>query len=250
VVTQLKKSILRDLTKIGRGVAQPGQRTCFGSRGSEVQILSPRPLKPLLAMIMVLLLASVALAQDSCWYVVRPGDFLGRIATATGTSIKAIKSSNNLRSDTIHPGQKLKIGRPFRGSKSKSVTWGKPFSGRHDGILRPYGTHKNGRVTLPRTGTDVLLAANSRLLSPADGILRYAGLQEGYGYLMIIEHASNYATVLGPFDPESVQVQTDFFIRRGQALGRLGEPIEGNRPYAHIELRRNNNATNPARLLK
>ncbi|VFU17714.1 hypothetical protein SCFA_70008 [anaerobic digester metagenome] len=26
-----------------RGVAQPGERTCLGSRGSEVQILSPRP---------------------------------------------------------------------------------------------------------------------------------------------------------------------------------------------------------------
>ena|GEM_PF-3258381 len=32
--------------RIERGVAQTGQRTCLGSRGSEVQILSPRPEKP------------------------------------------------------------------------------------------------------------------------------------------------------------------------------------------------------------
>jgi cell wall-associated NlpC family hydrolase len=42
-------------------------------------------------------------------YVVRKGDTLNRIAEARGTTVSALKSANNLKSNTIQLGQKLKI---------------------------------------------------------------------------------------------------------------------------------------------
>jgi len=42
-------------------------------------------------------------------YVVKAGDSLGKIAKRSGTSVRAIKANNNLHSDTIRVGQKLKI---------------------------------------------------------------------------------------------------------------------------------------------
>ncbi len=42
-------------------------------------------------------------------YKVRRGDSLGKIARKYGTSVTKIKKLNNLRSSTIHPGQRLKI---------------------------------------------------------------------------------------------------------------------------------------------
>jgi LysM repeat protein len=47
---------------------------------------------------------------SSIVYVVKPGDNLGKIAKQHGTTPKALKEANNLKSDLISVGQKLKIG--------------------------------------------------------------------------------------------------------------------------------------------
>ena len=42
-------------------------------------------------------------------YIVKSGDSLGKIALASGISIRALKEMNGLTKDTVRPGQKLKI---------------------------------------------------------------------------------------------------------------------------------------------
>lgn len=42
-------------------------------------------------------------------YTVKAGDTLAKIARAHGTTIKAIRAANTLKSDQLHPGQKLKL---------------------------------------------------------------------------------------------------------------------------------------------
>lgn len=43
------------------------------------------------------------------YYIVKKGDYLGKIARKYNTSVKAIKRANKLKSDIIYPGQKLII---------------------------------------------------------------------------------------------------------------------------------------------
>jgi len=45
------------------------------------------------------------------YYTVKSGDNLGKIAKRYGTTVSNIKKWNNLRSDVIHPGDKLKVGK-------------------------------------------------------------------------------------------------------------------------------------------
>ncbi|MBU1073308.1 M23 family metallopeptidase, partial [bacterium] len=59
-----------------------------------------------------------------------------------------------------------------------------------------------------------------------------------------------FATVLGPFSSDDVYVETGRIVLRGDGLGLTGAPAEGNQPYLHIELRRDNEAVDPARLLR
>ena len=47
--------------------------------------------------------------EESVIYYVRSGDVLGKIAQNHGVSVASIKAWNNLRSNMIHPGQKLTI---------------------------------------------------------------------------------------------------------------------------------------------
>jgi len=45
------------------------------------------------------------------YYTVKSGDNLGKIAHRYGTTVSNLKKWNNLRSDVIHPGKKLKVGK-------------------------------------------------------------------------------------------------------------------------------------------
>jgi lipoprotein-anchoring transpeptidase ErfK/SrfK len=55
------------------------------------------------------MLLSPAITEDSVEYVVQPGDTLFVIAKRSGTTVALIKKINDLKSDVIRPGQKLKI---------------------------------------------------------------------------------------------------------------------------------------------
>lgn len=55
------------------------------------------------------ILFSNILDEDSFLYKVKPADTLEKIAKNFGTTVELIKRANNLSSDTIHPGDSLKI---------------------------------------------------------------------------------------------------------------------------------------------
>ncbi len=53
--------------------------------------------------------AAADAAKDESLYVVKSGDVLERIAKLHGTSVKAIKTANSLKTDRLKVGQKLKL---------------------------------------------------------------------------------------------------------------------------------------------
>jgi LysM repeat protein len=53
-------------------------------------------------------------------YAVKSGDTLSKIATQHGTSIKALRAANHLKTDKIHVGDKLKI--PAKAAKAQAAT--------------------------------------------------------------------------------------------------------------------------------
>jgi lipoprotein-anchoring transpeptidase ErfK/SrfK len=61
------------------------------------------------------LLFSPVVTPDSVLYEIKPGDTLNKIAKEFNTTVDLIKKSNNLSSDNIIPGKKIKV-------------WTKPFS--------------------------------------------------------------------------------------------------------------------------
>ena len=55
--------------------------------------------------------------------------------------------------------------------------------------------------------------------------------------------------VLAPLDPATLAIRVDQAILRGDVIGKVGAPIDGKKPYLHIELRRDNKAIKPNRLI-
>ncbi len=192
-----------------------------------------------------------ALAENDAIYTVRGGDNLSVIASRIGVTLGDLRRANGIRGDLIRPGQKLKVPRPLRRLTRASLNWRRPQTSGRAIVIRDFGPRRNSLgVTVPNTGVDLAVPRGTRIVAPATGVVRYAGEQEGYGFLLIIEHAAGYTSVLGPFDPAALKVRLDDLVLRGDALGKTGAPLEGEKPYLHVELRRNGKAVRPDPLLR
>lgn len=190
-----------------------------------------------------------AQASSSAIYTVSRGDNLSVISQRFGISLGDLRRANDLNSDIIQVGQKLKIQDPFKRTRSRDLRWQRPL-GRKGTILRPFGPYKVKGILMPRTGTDVACATGSAIYCPGNGVVRHIGHMDGFGTLLIIEHGAGFSSVLAPFVPGAVEVQIGQAVLRGDLLGRTGPPVEGDEPYLHVELRHNDKAIKPNRLLK
>jgi len=181
---------------------------------------------------------------------VRRGDNLSRIASRLGVTVSDLRRDNGLRGDLIHPGQRLKIARPFRRLQSRDLVWRNPLGGRRR-VLREFGPYLNTQgAQMTRTGVDVATPTGTPVLCPAHGVIRYFGGQEGFGTLVILEHGAGYSTVLAPLDPDRSGWKVGDVLWRGDRVGVTGSPVEGSEAYLHVELRRNDKAVRPTRLLE
>jgi len=80
-------------------------------QGSYSDYSDPSELQEKIGEINIELIHSPRLTQDSESYTVKPGDSLAKIARQYNTTIALIKNANNLKSDIITPGMKLKVQR-------------------------------------------------------------------------------------------------------------------------------------------
>jgi len=216
-----------------------------------IRIRRPRRLVALAAACALLVQAAAALAAGSpAVYTVRRGDNLSVIGARFGVTVKELKTANGLKSDLLSIGQELRIEKPFRRTKRGDVRWVRPAD-KLGKELRSFGQYRSGGVLMPRTGVDLACPLGTRLVAPANGVVRHVGPMDGFGLLVIIEHGGGYATVMSPLDPARVVVVPGQALLRGDPVGRTGTPPEDDQePFLHLELRRDDKAIEPDRLYK
>jgi len=95
----------------------------------------------------------------------------------------------------------------------------------------------------PHDGIDLAAPAGTPVRTAAEGSVLFAGPQQGYGLLVIIEHAHGLVTVYA--HNRDLRVRTGQPVREGQVIATVGESGKTSGPHLHFEVRQDGAPVDP-----
>lgn len=97
------------------------------------------------------------------------------------------------------------------------------------------------------TGQDIATLWGTPVQAAATGKVVFAGWQNGYGQIVIVDHGGGLTTRYGHLS--HVDVVEGQKIARGETLGRVGSTGRSTGPHLHYEVRINDEPVNPKQYL-
>lgn len=97
-------------------------------------------------------------------------------------------------------------------------------------------------------GLDFAGNIGDSIKTTADGIVRLAGFNGGYGNCVIITHSNGYETLYGHMS--KILVQDGSRVKAGDKIGLVGSTGRSTGPHVHYEVLFNGVRVNPAKYLK
>lgn len=193
-------------------------------------------------------------SKDGIYHVVLIGQGLSDIARAYGIPFKEVLRTNRKRGDgDVRPGEVLWLpGAPYLSQNdprwlalmSLQTQRGflKPTTGRFaDGFgnrIHPI-THQ----VVFHSGLDLAPGLGARVVASQDGKVIFAGLQAGYGRLIILDHGQGITSYYAHLDKILVKVGKE--VKRGDLIGKVGNSGKVTGPHLHFEIRVDGKPQNP-----
>jgi murein DD-endopeptidase MepM/ murein hydrolase activator NlpD len=113
------------------------------------------------------------------------------------------------------------------------------FSGRrYQPLLHVYRAHR---------GTDFAAAYGTPVRAVADGTVRFAGRDQGYGNLVALSHSGSVETRYAHLSGFAEGVRVGARVQQGQTIGFVGSSGLSTGPHLHYEYRVAGRAVNPRR---
>jgi murein DD-endopeptidase MepM/ murein hydrolase activator NlpD len=97
-------------------------------------------------------------------------------------------------------------------------------------------------------GVDISCRYGQPIMSPADGVVTYAGFYSGYGRMLIVDHGNGITTRYGHLSGFAVtDGQT---LRKGEVIGYVGMSGRSTGAHLHYEVRIHDTPVNPYKYLR
>ncbi|HEY0407232.1 MAG TPA: peptidoglycan DD-metalloendopeptidase family protein [Pyrinomonadaceae bacterium] len=97
------------------------------------------------------------------------------------------------------------------------------------------------------TGQDIATLSGTPVAAAANGTVIFAGCQNGYGQIVIIDHGDGLTTRYGHLS--KIETSVGQSITRGEILGRVGSTGRSTGPHLHYEVRINDKPVDPMQYL-
>lgn len=97
-------------------------------------------------------------------------------------------------------------------------------------------------------GVDYAAPSGTPIRATADGVIKFAGWQRGYGNTIIIEHHNNITTLYAHQKGFAKNIKQGVKVGQGDHIGYVGSTGWSTGPHLHYEFRVNNKAVDPLSL--
>lgn len=97
------------------------------------------------------------------------------------------------------------------------------------------------------SGQDIDAPTGASVIAGASGKVVFAGWQNGYGQLVVIDHGGGLTTRYGHLS--HIEVGEGQMVSRAQLVGQVGSTGRSTGPHLHYEVRINDEAVNPLQYL-
>lgn len=103
-----------------------------------------------------------------------------------------------------------------------------------------------GRHTMHH-GIDIAARLGSKIVAPANAIVRFVGINGSYGRLVVLDHGNGVLTHYGHLNDTFVRIGDE--VSRGQRIAEVGNSGKSTGPHLHYEVRRNGVPVDPRRYI-
>lgn len=94
-------------------------------------------------------------------------------------------------------------------------------------------------------GIDFAAPTGTAIRAAGDGVIDFAGLQGGYGNMVVIQHGSNYSTAYAHMSHMAAGLRRGSKVTQGEVIGYVGTTGLSTGPHLHYEFRVGSEARNP-----
>src|SRR5689334_15938012 len=94
-------------------------------------------------------------------------------------------------------------------------------------------------------GTDFAAPIGTPVRATADGVVDFAGQQNGYGNVVIVKHDGRYSTVYAHLSRFAEDLRNGGRVHQGDTIGYVGQTGWATGPHLHYELRVDGEARDP-----
>jgi murein DD-endopeptidase MepM/ murein hydrolase activator NlpD len=161
----------------------------------------------------------------------RPGRVLAADFTNQGKTFRAVWYGNGYFSPDGKNLRKALLRSPLELSRVSSG-----FGMRRHPFLESWRAHQ---------GVDYAAPIGTRVRAVGDGIVEFAGRQNGYGNLIIIRHDARVSTFYAHLNGLASGIRTGARVSQGDIIGSVGQTGWATGPHLHYEFRVAGAARNP-----
>ena len=97
-------------------------------------------------------------------------------------------------------------------------------------------------------GVDISSEIGTRIIAPADGVVRFADFMNGYGRTVLLDHGNGITTLYGHMS--GFAVSAGQLVHRGDTVGYVGQSGRSTGPHLHYEVRIFDTPVNPRKYLR
>jgi murein DD-endopeptidase MepM/ murein hydrolase activator NlpD len=108
--------------------------------------------------------------------------------------------------------------------------------------LDPYTSER-----VMHAGLDIAGPHGKEVVAPSDGTVVFAGLEGGYGNVLVIDHGYGIKTRFGHLS--AIKVKAGERVKRGDIIAAMGNTGRSTGPHLHYEVRVNGIAQNPRKFI-